>query len=135
MIDVVQLVRDERACAVALRLLRTEPIVSGIGASTQSPLDGMYPAQGVRVAGDRRIEIAGVDFVDAGFFSVVGIPILHGRAFTDDEERRGSPVAIVSEAAARALWPGRDPIGQLLQLSAEPPPDWRRARVSAARWY
>src|SRR5437899_2271554 len=97
--DVVQLDLDERARAVALRRLRTEPIVSGIGASTQSPLDGMYPAQGVRVAGDRRIEIAGVDFVDAGFFSVVGIPILHGRAFTDDEERRGSPVPIVSEAA------------------------------------
>ena len=131
--DVVQLDLDERARAVALRRLRTEPIVSGIGASTQSPLDGMYPAQGVRVAGDRRIEIAGVDFVDAGFFSVVGIPILHGRAFTDDEERRGSPVAIVSEAAARALWPGRDPIGQLLQLSAEPPRDSRLARVRTAR--
>src|SRR5438034_1628823 len=131
--DVVQLDLDERARAVALRRLRTEPIVSGIGASTQSPLDGMYPAQGVRVAGDRRIEIAGVDFVDAGFFSVVGIPILRGRAFTDDEEGRGSPVAVVSEAAARALWPGRDPIGQLLQLSAEPPRDSRLARVRTAR--
>src|SRR5437899_9857868 len=131
--DVVQLDLDEHARGAALRRLRTEPIVSGIGASTQSPLDGKYPAQGVRGAGDRRIEIAGVDFVDAGFFSVVGIPTLHGRAFTDDEERRGSPVAIVSEAAARALWPGRDPIGQLLQLSAEPPRDSRLARVRTAR--
>ena len=131
--DVVQLDLDEHARGAALRRLRTEPIVSGIGASTQSPLDGKYPAQGVRGAGDRRIEIAGVDFVDAGFFSVVGIPILHGRAFTDDEERRASPVVIVSEAAAHALWPGRDPVGQLLQLSAEPPRDSRLARVRTAR--
>src|SRR5438477_2805905 len=131
--DVVQLDLDEHARAAALRRLRTEPIVSGIGASTQSPLDGMYPAQGVRAAGDRRIEIAGIDFVDAGFFRVVDIPILRGRAFTDDEERRGSPVAIVSEAAARALWPRRDPIGQVLQLSAEPPRDSRLARVRTAR--
>src|SRR3989475_9749355 len=110
MIDVVQLVRDERACAVALRLLRTEPIVSGIGASTQCPLDGMYPAPGVRVAGDRRIEIAGVDFVDAGLFSVVRIPILHGPASTDDEDRRASPVALGSGAAARGARPRRAPL-------------------------
>ena len=131
--DVVQLDLDEHARAMALRRLRTEPIVSDVGASTQSPLDGMYPSLGVRAAGDRRIEIAGVDFVDAGFFRVVDIPILRGRGFRDDEEGRGSPVAIVSEAAARALWPGRDPIGQLLQLSAEPPRDSRLARVRTAR--
>jgi len=131
--DVVQLDLDEHARAMALRRLRTEPIVSDVGASTQSPLDGMYPSLGVRAAGDRRIEIAGVDFVDAGFFRVVDIPILRGRGFSDDEEGRGSPVAIVSEAAARALWPGRDPIGQLLQLSAEPPRDSRLARVRTAR--
>src|SRR5207244_11965935 len=81
----------------------------------------------------RRIAIAGIGFGDAGFFRVVDMPILRGRAFTDDEERRGSPVAIVSEAAARALWPGRDPIGQVLQLSAEPPRDSRLARVRTAR--
>ena len=131
--DVVQLDLDEHARGAALRRLRTEPIVSGIGASTQSPLDGRYPSLGVRAAGDRRIEIAGVDFVDAGFFRVVDIPIQRGRGFSDDEERRGSPVAIVSEAAARALWPGRDPVGQLLQLSAEPPRDSRLARVRTAR--
>src|SRR3989475_4074562 len=129
----VQLDLDEHARRAALRRLRTEPIVSGIGSSTQSPPAGMYPAQGVRAAGDRRIEIAGIDFVDAGFFRVVYIPILRGRAFTDDEERRGSPVVIVSEAAARALWPGRDPIGQPLQLSAETPRDSRLARVRTAR--
>src|SRR3989441_10678604 len=66
--DVVQLDLDEHARGAALRRLRTEPIVSGIGAPTHSPLDGMYPAQGVRAGGDRRIEVAGVDFVDAGFF-------------------------------------------------------------------
>src|SRR5207302_5989622 len=128
----VQLDLDEHARAAALRRLRTEPIVSGIGASTQSPLDGKYPAQGVRGAGVRRIEIAGVNFVDAGFFSVVGIPILHGRAFTDDEGRRASPVVIVSEAAAHALWPARAPGGQRLQPSAEPPREPRLAGVRTA---
>src|SRR2546427_4071069 len=39
----VQLDLDEHARGAALRRLRTEPIVSGIGASTQSPPAGMYP--------------------------------------------------------------------------------------------
>jgi len=131
--DVVLLNLDEQARAAALARLRAEPIVSDVGASTQSPLDGMYPSLGVRGAGDARIAVAGVDFVDAGFFRVVGIPIVRGRPFTQDEERRGSPVAIVSEAAARALWAGRDPIGQLVQQSAEPPRDSRLARARTAR--
>ena len=131
--DVVLLNLDEQARAAALARLRAEPIVSDVGASTQSPLDGMYPSLGVRGAGDARIAVAGVDFVDAGFFRVVGIPIVRGRPFTQDEERRGSPVAIVSEAAARALWAGSDPIGQLVQQSAEPPRDSRLARARTAR--
>ena len=131
--DVVLVNLDERARAAALGRLRAEPIVSDLGASTQSPLDGMYPSLGVRGAGDARLAVAGVNFVDAGFFRVVGIPIVRGRAFTREEEHRGSPVAIVSEAAARALWGGRDPIGEVVQQSAEPPRDSRLARVRSAR--
>jgi predicted permease len=131
--DVVLVNLDEHARSAALQRLRWEPIVSDVGASTQSPLDGMYPSLGVQVAGAPRIAIAGVDFVDAGFFRVVGIPIVRGRAFTQDEERRASPVAVVSEAAARALWGERDPIGELVRQSAEPPRDSRLARVRTAR--
>jgi predicted permease len=131
--DVVELDLDDHARAAALRRLRSEPIVTDIGASTQAPLDGMYPSLGVRVSGAPRIAVAGVDFVDAGFFRVLDVPIVRGRAFTADEERQAAPVAIVSEAAARALWPTADPIGQFVEQSAEPPRQSRLARVRSAR--
>ena len=131
--DVVQLNLDDRARGVTLRQLRAEPIVSLVGASTHSPLDGEYPSLGVRAAGARRIAVAGVDFVDAGFFRVLDVPIVRGRGFTADEERLGLPVAVVSEATALALWPGADPVGQFIEQSAEPPRESRLARVRSAR--
>src|SRR5207245_11260027 len=49
------------------------------------------------------------------------------------EGRHAAPVAVVSEAAARALWPTGDPIGQFVEQSAEPPRQSRLARVRSAR--
>ena len=131
--DVVQLTLDDRARRATLERLRSEPTVSLVGASTQSPLDGMYPSLGVRAAGGQQIAVAGIDFVDAGFFGVLDVPMVRGRAFTAAEERLGLPVAVVSEAAARALWPGRDPVGEFVEQSAEPPRNSRLARVRSAR--
>jgi predicted permease len=131
--DVVQLVLDDHARSVVLRRLHSEAPVADIGASTQSPLDGTYPALGVRVAGTPRIATAAVDFVDAGFFRVIDIRIVRGRAFTGDEERLALPVAVVSEATAHALWPTGDPIGQFVEQSTEPPRTSRLARVRSAR--
>jgi putative ABC transport system permease protein len=46
-------------------------------------------------------------------------PLLKGRAFTE-RDTQGSPgVAIISEATARAFFPGEDPIGQVLQASLQ----------------
>lgn len=131
--DVVQLDLDDQARGAALRRLRAEPMISLIGASSQSPLDGMYPSLGVRATGASQIAVAGVDFVDSGFFRVLDIPIVRGRTFSADEARGGAPVAIVSEAAAHALWPAGDPIGQFVEQSAEPPRGSPLGRVRSAQ--
>jgi predicted permease len=131
--DVVQLDLDDQARDAALRRLRSEPVVSLIGASSQSPLDGMYSPLAVRVSGEPQIAVAGVDFVDAGFFRVLDIPIVRGRTFSADEARGGARVAIVSEAAAHALWPAGDPIGQFVEQSAEPPRSSPLGRVRSAQ--
>src|SRR4030095_10061501 len=39
-----------------------------------------------------------------------------GRAFLPQEARTAARFAIVSEATARAFWPGADPIGQTIRL-------------------
>jgi predicted permease len=52
-----------------------------------------------------------VNAVTPAWFEVIDPPLVRGRAFTEDERRRGD-AAVVSEAMARRLWPDRDPIGQ-----------------------
>src|SRR5207248_8107898 len=43
-------------------------------------------------------------------------PMRRGRNFTHEEALAAAPVAIVSEAFSRRVWPGADAIGQVLQL-------------------
>ena len=51
------------------------------------------------------------------YFDLFGIPIVRGRHLTRLESERGvNHLAIVSESAARALWPGEDPIGRHFKL-------------------
>jgi putative ABC transport system permease protein len=55
-------------------------------------------------------------FVMPGYFDATGTRVLAGRAITD-ADRTGSPaVAVVEQAFARRLWPGRDPLGRCLYL-------------------
>ena len=44
----------------------------------------------------------------------MGIPVIAGRAFTDDDREGGAPVVIVSRGLARQSFADRDPLGQYL---------------------
>lgn len=50
--------------------------------------------------------------VTPSYFTTLGIPIVRGRAFTDEELQSRAQVVVVSEATARTLWPNDDPIGK-----------------------
>ena len=71
------------------------------------------------VASQTRIEqTAGFMVVSPDYFPMFDIQVVRGRAFTDREADEGAPVALVSAATARLLWPGLDPIGQTLDLTS-----------------
>jgi len=56
-----------------------------------------------------------INHVGRNYFDVMGIPIVRGRAFVEDDEREHSltrKVAIVNEAMAARYWPGQNPIGR-----------------------
>jgi predicted permease len=54
-------------------------------------------------------------WIQPNYFDTLGIALIRGRGFAAPVEQ--AQVAIVSEAAARRLWPAQDPIGQTLRLS------------------
>jgi predicted permease len=53
-------------------------------------------------------------WVQSNYFDTLGIRLVKGRGFADPDEH--AHVAIVSESAARRLWPAQDPIGQTVRL-------------------
>jgi putative ABC transport system permease protein len=56
--------------------------------------------------------LVGRHYVGPDHFRTLGVPILRGRGLTA-ADRAGAPlVAVVSETAARQLWPGEDAIGR-----------------------
>ena len=95
------------------------PGVESVGLVNTLPLD--------EGAGDARVATAGyggppqnaprvrLTFADGDYFETMGISLLAGRTF----ERRAEPTAdvnvIVSRSAAERLWPGENPIGQVLR--------------------
>jgi predicted permease len=57
-----------------------------------------------------------------GALSELGIRLIGGRDFSPTDTLDAPPVAIVSEATARTLWPGLDPVGRQLRIGAVPAP-------------
>jgi len=56
--------------------------------------------------------------VSPGFFKTMGVPLLSGRDFTDEDVQRTQ--IIINESMARRFWPGEDPIGKRIALGLPP---------------
>lgn len=100
--------------------VRTLPGVSVAAAATSIPFEataypaameveahptppGGVPAEPIRTT------------VTPDYFRALGIPVLHGRAFTD-ADRAGTPaVAVIDETAATMFWPMENAIGQRIR--------------------
>jgi putative ABC transport system permease protein len=54
--------------------------------------------------------------VAPGYFETLGIPLRRGRTFTDRDAPGAPLVAVVDEAFARRYFPGKDPIGQAIDI-------------------
>jgi len=50
--------------------------------------------------------------VTPGYFAALGIPILRGRSFQEEDRQANRNVMILSDSLARRLFPGEDPLGK-----------------------
>jgi macrolide transport system ATP-binding/permease protein len=64
-----------------------------------------------------RQSILHFSYVEANYFQTIGVPFVFGSAFAPETGQTGHAV-VLSESAARELWPGRNPIGRSVRLGA-----------------
>ena len=93
------------------------PGVASMSLATYSPLEGdnwgeCVIQQGHPAPGPNANCSSTWDRVSTGFLSSIGVPIVHGRDFTEQDTAASPPVAIVNETFVKRFFPNQDPIGQ-----------------------
>jgi predicted permease len=104
----------------ALRRIRELPGVDGVAVGTSVPwrdAGGFGP--GFAFTGEGHVKgsheedpLARFRVVSPGFFAALGVPIVEGRDFNDDDRRGGEPVVIISQSAAQRMFPGQDALNR-----------------------
>jgi predicted permease len=109
------------------RLLRTAQAIPGVASAagqTTVPFLSHFSAP-LYVEGIDTVSRLGQFYYNAvtpDYFKTMGTRIVRGRAI-EATDVAGSPrVMVVSEAMARALWPGRDPVGQRVRVGGDTVP-------------
>lgn len=111
----------ERKLAVIRELRNRLAAVPGVAAITsgKAPDDfgfrtAALPVNKANGAAENAQQILHYTYVQPNYFNVVGIPLLLGRGF--QSQVKPETAVILSESAARQLWPGKNPVGRSLRL-------------------
>ncbi len=70
--------------------------------------------------------------VGKDFFRTIGIPILRGRGFRQEDEANDSINAVVNERLAEYCWPGQDPLGRRIEVASAGVPGFQLPSKSPA---
>lgn len=60
--------------------------------------------------------VVGYNLVREGYFRTMGVRILQGRGFTEQDNDGSAPVALINQRLADTLWPGENPLGRRLSV-------------------
>jgi putative ABC transport system permease protein len=104
-----------------LARLRSLPGATSAAAVLLRPLEGdigwdlTYTAEGQTKEEHLANPNASFETATPDYFETMGIPLVAGRAFTEEDRADGLPVAIVSESLARRHWPKGDAVGKRIK--------------------
>ena len=103
--------------------LRALPGVTAVGVVNNLPLDegtgnGRFLTAGM--ADDATGALVGLNFTGGDYFRVMGIDLLQGRTFTNEEATSPNTNIIISRSAAQKLWPDENALGQQMRRAGAP---------------
>jgi putative ABC transport system permease protein len=97
------------------------PGVTSVGAASQLPLTGQISSSTFTIIGappfaPGQSPAASLVTVTPGYFETMGIPIVRGRAITDEDKANSTPVMVVSESFVRQHMAHENPLGKKIDL-------------------
>ncbi|MBM3787180.1 MAG: ABC transporter permease [Acidobacteria bacterium] len=88
------------------------------GSSEQRRLAELYTLRRATRAQAIRLPFAGADIMP-GAFQTMGVPLLEGRDFNENDKIGAPPVIVVSKRTAEALFPGESAVGQKVRFGID----------------
>jgi predicted permease len=105
--------------------LRAMPEVEAVSRTSRAPLSGQAPPTLIALPGqtDRQhLTKARFDFVSPSHLATLGVALVSGRNFTEQEANSNARVAVISAATVRKLWPqftdASQALGQSIGIAA-----------------
>jgi predicted permease len=106
--------------------LRGVRAIQSSGLTTNTPLQGGFLKQ---LSVEGRVQPDGVPVpevtalgISSGYFETMRLPVVRGRAFTDQDGTPASPAAIVNQRFVAMHFSGEDPLGRRIHLVDAGPP-------------
>ena len=104
----------------ALQRIQSEPGVQSASAVNFLPLTNLGDATSLTIEGGnppppgQEITVS-YRVIDQNYFRTMGIPLLRGRYFTEQDNDESHGVVMIDQTMARRYWPDEDPVGRRLQ--------------------
>jgi putative ABC transport system permease protein len=119
---------DEKVVAFCQRILeqvRALPGVEAAGMGNRLPLGGPSGMSSVYFERANQepgtLEATDDTTITPDYFRAMGIPVLQGRSFTEQDTTNAPRVVVVDEQVARLAWPRENPIGKRMRSSPDAP--------------
>ena len=119
---------DNVKCAnffqAALRGVSSLPGVSGAALTSNLPASNVDNEKTLFTIQDRpalqvsEAPAADLQTISGDYFSVLKIPLIAGRFFTEGDNATAARVVLISRTMANRFWPASDPLGQRFKLGA-----------------
>jgi predicted permease len=119
----------------ALARVRAIPGVESTALATRVPFSLNYNQWDIWITGlhrpDNRGEVIEATRVSPDYFKTMGIAILQGRGFTEDDRPNTPRVAVVNETMAHRYWPGENALGKTFHTRGPEGPVFQIVGVAA----
>ena len=103
-----------------IQRIKTKPGVQSAAVVNHLPLGGSNTSVSFMIEGAPKAKlgdnIGRYRVVTPDYFTTMQIPIIEGRAFTDQDQAGAPRVVIINETLARKYWPGQDAIGKRMRV-------------------